>query len=70
MKNKLVLPAFYITAFIVEEGKCGTSSLINRAHVVTEETNNKSKTITYNGQTTRNLKTRFRENKTSFSRPK
>ena len=69
MKNKLVLPAYIITAFIVEEGKCGTSSLIYRAHVVTEETNNNSKTMTYYGQTTRNFKTRFGEHKTSFSTP-
>ena len=70
MKNKLVLPAYNITAFIVEEGKCGTSSLIYRADVVTEETNNNSKTMTYYGQTTRNFKTRFGEHKTSFSTPK
>ena len=52
------------------QGKCGTSNLIYKADVVTEEANNNSKTMSYYGQTTRSFKTRFGEHKYSFSTPK
>ena len=55
-------------------GECGTSSVIYRADVKSEESKKESKkeekTMTYFGQTIRKFKDRYTEHKNSFSTPK